>query len=112
MGLSRLITLSRNDMVHVAREMERQGFMLLLLIGGRPQAGRIRPLRLRRTVVTGDSRVDCRPPPEGLLSYGAQKTWLPLPSPASAARTVRLAMLRDLIGQSRLRCLTEGGHVN
>src|SRR6202035_903161 len=33
-GLSGLITPSLDEMVHVAREMERQGFKLPLLIGG------------------------------------------------------------------------------
>jgi len=33
-GLSGLITPSLDEMVHVAREMERQGFHLPLLIGG------------------------------------------------------------------------------
>src|SRR6202021_151146 len=33
-GLSGLITPSLDEMVHVAREMERQGFQLPLLIGG------------------------------------------------------------------------------
>src|SRR5258708_27835627 len=33
-GLRGLITPSRDEMVHVAREMERQGFKLPLLIGG------------------------------------------------------------------------------
>ena len=33
-GLSGLITPSLDEMVHVAREMEREGFQLPLLIGG------------------------------------------------------------------------------
>jgi len=33
-GLSGLITPSLEEMVHVAKEMERQGFALPLLIGG------------------------------------------------------------------------------
>ena len=41
-GLSGLITPSLDEMVHVAREMERQGFKVPLLIGGRRRAGRIR----------------------------------------------------------------------
>src|SRR3974377_196525 len=35
-GLSGLITPSLEEMVHVAREMERQGFKLPLLVGGAP----------------------------------------------------------------------------
>ena len=33
-GLSGLITPSLDEMIHVAREMERQGFKIPLLIGG------------------------------------------------------------------------------
>ena len=33
-GLSGLITLSLDEMIHVAREMERQGLKIPLLIGG------------------------------------------------------------------------------
>src|SRR5581483_373851 len=39
-GLSGLITPSLDEMVHVAREMERQGFKLPLLIGGATTSGK------------------------------------------------------------------------
>ena len=51
-GLSGLITPSLDEMVHVAREMERQGFRLPLLIGGATTAGRTLRSRLRRTTVS------------------------------------------------------------
>lgn len=40
-GLSGLITPSLDEMVHVAKEMERQGFELPLLIGGQQRLKRI-----------------------------------------------------------------------
>jgi 5-methyltetrahydrofolate--homocysteine methyltransferase len=42
-GLSGLITPSLDEMTHVAREMERQGMNLPLLIGGADQAASTRP---------------------------------------------------------------------
>ena len=41
-GLSGLITPSLDEMVHVAREMQRQGFTQPLLVAARRRAGRIR----------------------------------------------------------------------
>ena len=48
-GLSGLITPSLDEMVHVAREMEREGFELPLLIGGATTSAGTRPSRSRRT---------------------------------------------------------------
>jgi 5-methyltetrahydrofolate--homocysteine methyltransferase len=46
-GLSGLITPSLDEMVHVAKEMQRQGFTIPLMIGGdhftRPYRGKIEP---------------------------------------------------------------------
>jgi len=41
-GLSGLITPSLDEMVHVAKEMQRLGYRQPLLIGGRPPRPRIR----------------------------------------------------------------------
>jgi 5-methyltetrahydrofolate--homocysteine methyltransferase len=47
-GLSGLVTPSLDEMIHVAREMERQGFKVPLLMAGLPRAELTRPSRLRR----------------------------------------------------------------
>ena len=53
-GLSGLITPSLDEMVYVARSMEREGFELPLLIGGATTSAGIPPSRSRRTI-TGRS---------------------------------------------------------
>src|SRR5208337_3290497 len=60
-GLSGLITPSLDEMVHVAREMERQGFKLPLLIGGATTSrahGRQDCPALQRA---GGARAGCQP---------------------------------------------------
>ncbi len=54
-GLSGLITPSLDEMAHVAREMERTGCKLPLLIGAPPRARRTRPSRLRRITASRSS---------------------------------------------------------
>ena len=48
-GLSGLITPSLDEMVHVAKEMEREGFDIPLLSAEQPRAGNIQLLRLKIT---------------------------------------------------------------
>ena len=49
-GLSGLITPSLDEMVHVAGEMQRQGFTIPLMIGGATTSPRIQPSKSRRLI--------------------------------------------------------------
>ena len=84
-GLSGLITPSLDEMVHVARSMEREGFEIPLLIGGATTSAGTRRSRSRRSI-TGSSSTSKTPPRASASSID----WdAPTPAPSSTPRTAR-----------------------
>ena len=62
-GLSGLITPSLDEMVHVASEMQRQGFTMPLLIGGATTSRIHTALRVTPAYPNGAGRARCRRQP-------------------------------------------------
>jgi 5-methyltetrahydrofolate--homocysteine methyltransferase len=113
-GLSGLITPSLEEMTHVAREMEREGFTTPLLIGGATTSRPTRPSRSRRPIRKPPCTcwTPAGPwawPPRSPATTSVRRSWPRMPSSRTrrAARTARKQERVSLlsIGEARARAL-------
>ena len=84
-GLSGLITPSLDEMVHVAKEMEREGFTMPLLIGGATTSAKHTAVKIAPTTA---GRSSTSRTPRGASASSTAST-APRPGPRSTARTAR-----------------------
>ena len=135
-GLSGLITPSLDEMVHVAKEMEREGFQLPLLIGGattsakhtavqdragvsrdgHPRQGRLAQRRRRRAAdaagrqAQARSRITgtCKPRNARASRAAGNASWFPTPRPAIAVshRLGESDDRRAVVSRRRACCAT------